>query len=181
MTAILQLYTRVAALLDRVSPQVLPLLARTVFAGVLVGYFWASGLTKLGPDILTPSDGAYIQIFPRAVEAAGYDVAQLGLWQRLVVLAGTAAEFVLPLMIVLGALTRIAALGMIGFILVQSLTDIIGHMAGPATVGAWFDGASDAVIFDQRALWLVLLAVLLMKGAGALSFDAVVAHGAKRA
>lgn len=181
MTAILQLYTRVAALLDRVSPQVLPLLARIVFAGVLVGYFWASGLTKLGPDILTPSDGAYIQIFPRAVEAAGYDVAQLGLWHRLVVLAGTAAEFVFPLMIVLGALTRIAALGMIGFILVQSLTDIIGHMAGPATVGAWFDGASDAVIFDQRALWLVLLAVLLMKGAGALSFDAVVAHGAKRA
>ncbi len=181
MTAILPLYCRLAALLDRLSPQVLPLLARLVFAGVLVGYFWASGLTKLGPDLLTPSDGAYIQIFPRAVEAAGYDVAQLGLWHRLVVLAGTAAEFVLPLMIVLGVLTRLAALGMIGFVVVQSLTDIIGHMAGAATVGAWFDAASDAVILDQRALWLVLLVVLLMKGAGALSVDRLLLQHGNRA
>jgi putative oxidoreductase len=181
MTAITDAYNRIAALLDRLGPLLLPLLARLVFAGVLLAYFWASGLTKLGPDVLTPSDGAYAQIFPRVFEATGYDVAQLGLWHRLVVLAGTAAEFLLPLMIVLGVLTRLAALGMIGFVAVQSLTDIIGHKAGPGTVGAWFDAASDAVIFDQRALWLVLLAVLLMKGAGALSIDALLVRRANRA
>ncbi len=41
-------------------------------------------------------------------------------------------------------LTRLAALGMIGFVLVQSLTDSLGHKAD---AGAWFDRASDAVIF----------------------------------
>ncbi|MES2667403.1 MAG: DoxX family membrane protein [Pseudomonadota bacterium] len=181
MTAITATYNRIAALLGRLAPLLLPVLARLVFAGVLLGYFWSSGLTKLGPDLLTPSQGAYAQIFPRAFEAAGYDVAQLGLWPRLVVLAGTAAEFLLPLMIVLGLLTRLAALGMIGFVALQSLTDIFGHKAGPGTVGAWFDAASDAAILDQRALWLILLAVLLMKGAGALSVDALVARLGNRA
>lgn len=181
MTQIINAYRQIAALLDRLAPSLLPLLARVVFAGVLLAYFWTSGLTKIGPDLLTPSDGAYAQIFPRAFEAAGYDVAQLGLWHQLVVLAGTAAEFVLPLMIVLGVLTRLAALGMIGFVAVQSVTDVIGHKAGPGTVGAWFDAASDAVILDQRALWLVLLAVLLMKGAGALSVDALAARRGNRA
>ena len=57
---------------------------------------------------------------------------------------------------------------MIGFVLVQSLTDIFGH---GAAAGAWFDRASDAVILDQRAFWVFLLAVLVLKGAGPLSAD----------
>ena len=55
-----------------------------------------------------------------------------------------------------------------GFVVVQSLTDIYGHGAG---AGAWFDRASDALILDQRALWLLLLAVLISKGAGPISAD----------
>ena len=154
----------------------MPTLARLVFAGVLLGYFWASGLTKVGSGLLgifQPSLGAYAQIFPRAVEAAGYDISQLGLWHTLVVLAGTWAEFILPLMIVVGLMTRLAALGMIGFIIVQTLTDLIGHgaLAHPETLGAWFDRASGSLIMDQRALWLLLLVVLVVKGGGALSLD----------
>jgi putative oxidoreductase len=60
---------------------------------------------------------------------------------------------------------------MIGFIIVQSLTDLWGHMAGPETLGLWFDRIPDAVILDQRALWVMLLAVLVVKGAGPLSVD----------
>jgi len=148
----------------------LPLLARLVFTAVLLGYFWSSALTKLGDGVFSPSVGAYAQIFPRAMEAVGYDPSQMGALRTLVVLVGTWAEFVLPLMIVLGALTRFAALGMIGFVVVQSVTDVVGHGAG---FGAWFDRGSDAVIADQRALWVLLLAVLVVKGAGALSVDQI--------
>jgi putative oxidoreductase len=108
------------------------------------------------------------------MEAAGYDVSQLGLWHWLVVVAGTWAELILPLMVVLGLATRLAALGMIGFVVVQSLTDLYGHMADPTTVGAWFDRIADAQILDQRALWIFLLAVLVLQGGGPLSLDRVV-------
>jgi putative oxidoreductase len=175
MNTLIRLHDRAFSPLER-ADWLLPTLARLVFAGVLLAYFWASGLTKLGPGvsgIFTPSLGAYAQIFPRAMEAAGYDVSQFGLGHKLVVLAGTWSEFILPLMIVLGLMTRLAAIGMIGFIIVQTLTDLIGHgaIAHPETVGAWFDRASDSLIMDQRALWLVLLMVLVVKGGGALSLD----------
>lgn len=175
MNTLINLHDRAFSPLAR-ADWLLPTLARLVFAGVLLAYFWAAGLTKLGPGLLglfQPSLGAYAQIFPRAMEAAGYDVSQFGLWHTLVVLAGTWAEFILPLMILLGLMTRIAALGMIGFIIVQTVTDLIGHgaWAQPETLGAWFDRAPDSPIMDQRALWLMLLMVLLVKGAGPLSLD----------
>jgi putative oxidoreductase len=145
-------------------------LARVVFAAVLARYFWTSALTKLsGP--FSPTDGGFVQIFPRAMEAAGYDSSQLGPFAALVVLAGAWAEILLPALIILGLATRFAALGMIGFIAVQSLTEIYGHLAGTETIGAWFDPASDALILDQRALWVVLFVVLVVKGAGPLALD----------
>lgn len=162
--------------LNRAGDAALPTLARAAFAAVLLGYFWSSGLTKLdGP--FTPSLGAYAQIYPRAMEAAGFDVGQMNAFQTLVVLAGSWAELILPALIVLGLATRLAALGMVGFTVVQSLTDIIGHKAGPEVIGAWFDRASDALILDQRALWVLLLAILILKGAGPLSLDRLVAVG----
>lgn len=96
-------------------------------------YFWSSALTKLA-GAFTPLDGADIQIFPHAVEAPGYDVSQLGLFHFLVAMGGTYAEFALPALIVLGLLTRLSALGMIGFIAVQSLTDLVGHGVAAMTL-----------------------------------------------
>ena len=162
------------ALDDRLG--LLPLASRAVFAAVLLVYFWASALTKLGDGVwgvLHPSTGAYAQIFPKAIEAAGYDASQLSLFHHAVVLAGTWAEFILPALVVLGLLTRLASLGMIGFIAVQSLTDLFGHggIAHAETLGAWFDRAPDAVILDQRALWLLPLLVLVLRGGGAVSLD----------
>lgn len=159
--------------LNRLGEGLLPLLARLTFAMVLLVYFWNSALTKFdGP--LTPSLGGYTQIFPKAFEAAGYDLAAMGWWHWAVVMGGGIAEFVLPALIVLGLATRLAALGMAGFVMVQSLTDIWGHGAGPGTIGAWLDRHSDALILDQRALWMLLLAVLVLKGGGALSIDRLV-------
>ncbi|WP_407492225.1 DoxX family protein [Pseudooceanicola sp. MF1-13] len=168
--------------LARLTP-VLPLLARFTFAAVLLPYFWASGITKLGSGIfgfLQPSFGAYAQIFPKAMEAAGYDPSQLGVFHWAVVVAGTWAEFILPALIVVGLLTRLAALGMIGFIVVQSLTDLFGHGAieHDGTLGAWFDKAPDALILDQRAFWVYLLATLVVLGGGLLSADRMVFRNA---
>lgn len=176
MDRLMTLSHSAAQMLERLGGHLLPLLARFVFAATLLGYFWASGLTKLGDGIfgfLSPSTGAYAQIFPKAMEAVTYDVSQLSWFHWLVVVAGTWAEFLLPLLIVVGLFTRLAAFGMIGFVVVQSLTDLYGHggIEHAGTLGAWFDKAPDSLILDQRAFWVLLLITLVIKGAGALSLD----------
>lgn len=181
MTRALTLYHALTDQLQR-ADWILPTLARFVFAAVLAGYFWASGLTKLGDGVFglfQPSVGAYAQIWPKAFEAVGYDTSQLGLFHWAVVVAGTVAEFALPALIILGLLTRLAALGMMGFIAVQSLTDLYGHggIEHAATLGAWFDRLPDGVILDQRAFWMLALVTLVIKGAGPLSVDAVLRNG----
>ena len=164
------LYRRIADHLDSSGDWVLPSLARLVFAAVLLRYYWNSALTKLdGPFGVT--DGGYGQIFPRAFDDVAFDSSALGNFHYMVVLAGAWAEILLPLAIVAGVCTRLAALGMIGFVTLQSLTDIFGHMVGPETTGAWFDAASGSVIVDQRSFWILALLVLLAKGAGPLSID----------
>lgn len=181
MDRLVSLHSAIFDPIERLGAGLLPLLARLTFAGVLLMYFWASGLTKLGGGLLgiiLPSTGAYAQIFPRQMEAVLYDTSQLSVFHWLVVTAGTWAEFLLPLLIVAGLLTRLAALGMIGFIAVQSLTDLYGHgaIAHEGTLGAWFDRAPDALILDQRAFWVVILLILVFKGAGSLSLDRVLSR-----
>ena len=167
--------------LDRAAPAVLATVARFVFAAVLLQYFWNSGLTKVGDGlfgVFTPSLGAYAQIFPKAMEAVGYDASQLGIFHWAVVVSGTLAEFILPLMLLIGFLTRPAALGMIGFIIVQSLTDLYGHggIEHTATLGTWFDATSDSLILDQRAFWVLGLLVSIFHGAGPISVDRVLSR-----
>lgn len=173
----IRLYSRLTAIADRFGPPILGTLARFVFGAVLAGYFWASALTKLGDGALglfRPSVGAYAQIFPRSMEAVGFDISRLGWGHWAVVEAGILAEFLLPALILLGLATRPAALAMIGFIVVQSLTDIYGHGADAGTIGAWFDRESGSLILDQRALWTVLLLGLVAVGAGPLSADRLI-------
>lgn len=146
-------------------------LARFVFAAVLLTYFWNSGLTKLGDSLdglFEPTFNAFAQIFPRAAEAVSYDITQATQYQRAIILLATWAEFILPALILIGLFTRIAAVGMIVFIVVQSATDIIGHASA---AGAWFDNLATGTILDQRALWMFLLIFLVSKGAGPYSLD----------
>lgn len=170
-------YCDISQKLETLTIGVIPTLARLTFAGVLLMYFWGSAATKLGAGLLglfTPSTGAYAQIFPLKAEAVLYDPTQFSILEKLIILTGTWAEFLLPLLIVIGLLTRLAALGMIGFVVVQSLTDIYGHHADAATIGHWFDRASDALILDQRSFWVLTLLVLVLKGAGPLSLDRII-------
>jgi len=170
-------YSSTFSTVARAGDWLMPLFARFVFAATLLLYYWNSAMTKLGDGALglfRPSVGAYAQIFPRQLEAAGYDTSQLSMFHWLVVVAGTWAEFILPALIVLGLMTRLAALGMIGFVVLQSLTDIYGHgLTDSATLGAWFDGQPGGAILDQRLFWVFTLGFLVVKGAGALSVDAL--------
>jgi putative oxidoreductase len=153
----------------------LGLAARFVFAAVLLVYFLNSASTKIGAGpfgFLSPSIGAYAQIIPPIFEAAGNDAGAVAFFPwKLIVYFGTYAEFVLPVLIVVGLFTRVAALGMIGFVLVQSYVDWAYHGADAETLGAWFDRVSSALILDQRALWVFLLVYLALRGAGAISLD----------
>lgn len=151
------------------------LLGRLVFAGVLLGYFMSSAAKKLGEGatgLFTVTDNAYFQILPSVVERYGYDASRVPLFPYdIIVYLGTYSEVFLPLLIVIGLFTRIAALGMIVFVLVQSYVDIAFHGVDAETIGAWFDRFSDAVILDQRALWIFLLVYLVIRGAGKVSLD----------
>ena len=155
----------------------LGLLARLVFAAVLLVYYLNSAGTKVGEGIagfFSIGDNAYFQILPSVVEAYGFDASQVPFFPwDIIVFAGTYAEFLLPILIVIGLFTRLASLGMIGFILVQSYVDIAFHGADAKTIGSWFDRFADAAILDQRALWVFLLLTLVVKGAGMVSLDSV--------
>jgi Predicted membrane protein len=142
---------------------------RLLFASVLLRYFWSSALTKL--DGFGLSLNAYAQIFPRQMEAAGYDVSALGPLAHVIVAAGTFAEILLPLLVVIGLFTRLSALAMIGFVIVMTLTDIIGHGVGQPTIGLPFDRFPDALIADQRLIWVWMLAILALTGGGYVSAD----------
>lgn len=158
----------------------LSLAARFAFAAVLFGYYWNSALTKIGDGafgFLSITDAAYFQIVPPVVEAAGYDASAVPFlpW-GMVVWLGTYSEFLLPVLIVAGLFTRLAALGMLVFVVVQSYVDIAFHGVDAATIGALFDREATSAIADQRLLWALLLVTLIVKGGGLVSVDALVGH-----
>lgn len=171
-----QLHDTLFATLNRLTSGWLTgLLARLTFLAVLFFYYVNSVTTKLGAGfagIFQIQDSAYFQILgEEGMLAYEFDTANIPWYVDLVVALGTYMEFLLPVAIVLGLFTRIAAIGMIIFIFVQSYVDIAVHKVDAGTVGALFDRHSDSLIMDQRALWVFLLAVLVLKGAGSLSVD----------
>lgn len=163
-----------SARLSERAGSALSVIVRLVFASVLVPFFLNSFQTKV--DGFGLAIGAYVQILPTYMESIGYDPSQVPAALKLPVLAGTLAELTLPLLILLGLGTRLAAFGMIGFLVVMSLTDIYGHGIDAATIGAMFDTDPYGLIADQRLLWGVLMAVLMATGGGRVSLDALVSR-----
>ena len=153
----------------------LGLASRLVFSSVLLMYFINSVRTKVGngfPDVLIPGSGAYMQILPAIAEAHDYDTDAIAfLPYGLIVHLGTYAEFLLPVMILIGLFTRAASLGMLGFIAVMTYVDIQFHGVGAETIGAFFDRVQDSAISDQRLLWALPLVYLILQGPGLISLD----------
>ena len=180
MTRLINFYLRVAYRIEhRLGSFLMPTLARFVFAALFAVYYWNSALAKIGDDfsgLWQPSARAFAQIYPKLVELPAFDIATAGSFQKAMVLAGTWAELVLPVLIIAGLFTRFAAGGMVVFVAVQTATDLLGHglIDNANSLGAWFDDIPDSIIMDQRALWFMLLLILVFRGAGPLSIDELI-------
>ncbi|EEE38267.1 DoxX [Rhodobacteraceae bacterium KLH11] len=166
MTALISTYNESMEKVDNASGWLTPTLARVIFVAVLFVYYWNSATLKIDGSIFSPSAGAFGQIFPKAAEAVLYDVSQMSFFQRIVIFFGTLAEFALPILLLVGLLTRLAALAMIGFIWVQTFTDVVGH---GVKLGGLFDNA--ITLMDQRVMWTFLMLVIVINGAGPFSVD----------
>jgi len=175
---VFRLYSWLTQLIGKILPEwLLPLFARIIFLGVLFVPYWRSAITKFGEGLtglFVMSPGAYVQIFPKAMESVGYDKSQLSAFHHLIVFFGTYSEIILPVLIVVGLATQLAALGMIGFLIVQSWVDVFGHGLSGGDIGSWFDNVPYSILFDQRAFWIFLLLYLVIKGAGKFSLDTLV-------
>lgn len=175
------LHDRVFSILENLAGSwFLGLAARLVFSSVLLVFFVNSALTKLGsgfPDMFIPAVGAYAQILPPVAEAAGYDPSMIALFPwKLIVLAGTYAELLLPVMLLIGLFTRFTSLGLIGFIVVMSIVDVQFHGLDAKSIGTMFDRVQDQIIADQRLLWIFPLIYLVLRGAGPVSVDGLLRH-----
>jgi len=146
-----------------------------VFSSVLLFYFVNSAWLKTGESVLgffSPGTGAFGAILPSLMDQVGFDISAIPVFPyHLIVIFGTIGEFFLPLMIAIGLFSRIAAIGMTIFIIVQSYVDIAGHGLEDKFIGSMFDRFQDAVIWDQRLLWVFPLLIIIVKGPGKLSID----------
>ena len=57
----------------------------------------------------------------------------------------------------------------------MSVVDVTLHGLDPKSVGFVFDRVQDAIIADQRLLWVFPLIYLVLRGAGPVSVDGVLA------
>ncbi|MEQ8285626.1 DoxX family protein [Thalassospira sp.] len=160
--------TLIDAIVGRVGRDHLGLASRLVFVLLLLPYYFNSALTKI--DGIGLSAGAFAQILPPIAEQYLYDTTAIPFFPwHLIVWAGTMAEFVLPVLIAIGLLTRLSALGMIGFVIVQTIVDVVFH---GAAIGSLANGLPTELI-DQRLLWVFVLGILVFAGGGKVSLDGV--------
>ena len=128
------------------------LAARMIFSSVLLVYFINSALTKVGsgiPGALLVQGNTYAQMFPKLFEGVGFDAGKIAFVPYgIIAYAGTYAEFILPVLILFGLFTRVAALGFMGFLAVMTWTDITGH---DVKVGGFFDRFADAAARVEAA------------------------------
>lgn len=141
-------WTRLTAILASRGPESLTLLlVRLALAGV----FWRSGRTKIVEGSwLELSDGArYLFATEYSAVPLPPDLAAtLALW----------GETFLPILLVLGLATRLSALGLLG------MTIVIQIFVYPE---AWW---------PVHSLWAALALVLISRGAGILSADALLSR-----
>ena len=170
MNSIFSAYRLFERTAEYVFLPLLPLLARLAFAGSLLVYFLNAARLKFGVNPFSPSIGAYGQILPEKAAAVGYSISGFSWLDWLIVMGGTYGELILPLLLVLGFFTRLAAAGMIVFVAVMTWVDATGH---GVELGAFFNRHSNEII-DMRGFWLICFVVLLAMGGGRISLDALI-------
>ena len=156
------------------------LVARFAIFSVVGLYYMGSAWGSLNGSLLnlfSIDDGAYVAMLPSVMERYEYDASAMPFVYDVFVWAGVLAELLLPLLILVGLFTRIAVVGLIVVVAVQSYVDVALHGLDDASVGAAFDAVPGAIIWDQRLLWVALLAILALRGPGLISVDALLRRG----
>jgi putative oxidoreductase len=117
---------------------------RIAFAGI----FWRSGQTKV-------VDGTWFQIKPETYDLFSTDFSGVPLQPHLAANLSNAAEHIFPLLLVLGLATRFSATALL------IMTMVIQIFVFP---DAWW---------PTHSLWVAMALVLITRGAGLFSIDAL--------
>ena len=127
------------------------LLVRVALGGV----FWRSGQTKI-------AEGTWFSISDTTYELFRTEYAAVPLPSEFAAVAAATAEHVFPALLLLGLATRFSALALLGMTLVIQL------FVYPE---AWW---------PVHSLWAALALVLIVRGAGLVSLDALLAARPRR-
>ena len=119
---------------------------------VLAGIFWRSGRTKV-------VEGSWFQLSDTTYELFRTEYAGVPLPSEFAAVLATSAEHLLPALLLAGLFTRGAALGLLGMTLVIQLF---------VYPDAWW---------PEHSLWAALALVLVLRGGGLLSLDALLTRG----
>lgn len=126
----------------RVPEGVMLLFVRVVLAGI----FWRSGQTKF-------EEGTYFTISDTTYFLFEEEYSGVPLPSEFAAVAATTAEFIFPILLVLGLTTRFSAAALL------IMTLVIQFFVYPE---AWW---------PQHSLWAALALVLIVRGAGLFSID----------
>lgn len=151
MIAAVGLVSRYDALVAKLSGPWPESLALLLARAALAGIFWRSGRTKV-------EEGTWFSLSETTYELFRSEYSGLPLPPEFAALAATAAEHVLPALLLAGLFTRVSALGLLG------MTMTIQLFVYP---DAWW---------PVHSLWAALAALLVVRGGGRLSLDAPLAR-----
>lgn len=146
------IYGRLCAVASgRIAEGAALLLVRLALGGV----FWRSGQTKI-------AEGTWFSIGDPAYELFRTEYAGVPLPPELAAVAAVTAEHVFPALLLVGLGTRFSALALLG------MTIVIQVFVYPE---AWW---------PVHSLWTALAAVLIVRGGGFASIDAMLAGGIRK-
>ncbi|WP_428679598.1 DoxX family protein [Sphingopyxis sp.] len=148
MNRVIAIYDRGVAIAASRLPEALALLLLRV---ALAGVFWRSGQTKV-------VEGSVLTINPDTYDLFRSEFSGLPLDPTIAVPLTTYAEHFFPVLLILGLATRVSA----GALLVMTL--VIQIFVFP---DAWW---------PVHSLWVAMAAILIVRGGGLFSLDALLAR-----
>ncbi len=154
MNKLIDLYNQVFEVLHKYADDIFKLFLRLYVADA----FFRAGLTKLGS---WDSDMPFLSSGAQYLFESEYQVPIIP-WE-LAAYLGTAAELILPILLVLGLATRLSALGLF-------FVNIIAVVSYPVI---WQSG-----YYDHK-LWGVMLLVVIIYGQGRASIDSLICKNKK--
>ncbi|MEO7410949.1 MAG: DoxX family protein [Sphingomicrobium sp.] len=149
MRKIIEGYDRATiALAGKIGEGISLLFLRVVFAGI----FWRSGRTKI-------EEGSWITISDTAKFLFSEEYSGVPLPPELAAVAATTAEHLFPVLLLIGLATRLSAAALL------VMTLVIQFFVYP---DAWW---------TVHSLWVAMALVLIVRGGGQLSVDALLTRG----